>query len=289
MTGGEGKTPYSPYADLPTNVYKGQTHIHTTRSDGLDTPDVTARAYRRAGYEWIVLTDHDVVTSACAIDGLLIISGAEQSVDDFLPGPRPHIVGFPLREGETSHSLEAVLGNAVSVVAHCLYNPGGEGHTGREIALANPGYTCFEVYNATADALDGGTYGEDVFEELLSHGHRVWAVAADDCHGVDWSGATAVYVFADALTEANVVAALRAGRFYTTQGPLLTIADDGVVFSVETSEPATIEFVGSTGPLQVSTRATCAAYRYAGCEGYVRARVTRDADGKIAWTNPIFR
>lgn len=38
--------------------FKGDTHIHTTRSDGLKSPLETACAYRAAGYDFIAVTDH---------------------------------------------------------------------------------------------------------------------------------------------------------------------------------------------------------------------------------------
>lgn len=38
--------------------YKGDTHVHTNRSDGLDEPMVAACAYRAAGYDFVAITDH---------------------------------------------------------------------------------------------------------------------------------------------------------------------------------------------------------------------------------------
>lgn len=38
--------------------YKGDTHSHTNRSDGLDEPFTAACAYRAAGYDFVAITDH---------------------------------------------------------------------------------------------------------------------------------------------------------------------------------------------------------------------------------------
>ena len=38
--------------------YKGDTHLHSCRSDGVGTPFEVACAYRRAGFDFICLTDH---------------------------------------------------------------------------------------------------------------------------------------------------------------------------------------------------------------------------------------
>ena len=42
--------------------YKGNTHTHTTESDGDSTPDVVTRWYREHGYQFLVLSDHNVLT-----------------------------------------------------------------------------------------------------------------------------------------------------------------------------------------------------------------------------------
>ena len=47
--------------------YKGNTHTHTLNSDGDSTPDDVVRWYREHGYQFLVLTDHNVLTS---VDGL---------------------------------------------------------------------------------------------------------------------------------------------------------------------------------------------------------------------------
>ena len=40
------------------NAYKGDTHLHTNRSDGAYGPFETACYYREAGYDFIAVTDH---------------------------------------------------------------------------------------------------------------------------------------------------------------------------------------------------------------------------------------
>ena len=47
--------------------YKGNTHAHTLESDGDSTPEEVARWYRDQGYQFLVLSDHNVLVN---IDGL---------------------------------------------------------------------------------------------------------------------------------------------------------------------------------------------------------------------------
>ena len=50
---------YSVNADMVgVNVFKGDTHLHTNRSDGEGTPFEVGCAYRAAGYDFIAVTDH---------------------------------------------------------------------------------------------------------------------------------------------------------------------------------------------------------------------------------------
>lgn len=43
---------------LSLGFYKGDTHLHSCRSDGVGTPLEVALSYRRAGFDFICLTDH---------------------------------------------------------------------------------------------------------------------------------------------------------------------------------------------------------------------------------------
>src|SRR5688500_17783252 len=61
--------------------YKGNTHTHTLNSDGDSTPDEVVRWYREHGYQFLVLSDHNYLTS---VDGLNAVHGA---VDKFLVIP----------------------------------------------------------------------------------------------------------------------------------------------------------------------------------------------------------
>ena len=51
---------YSLYEDLVGRYpFRGDLHIHTTRSDGNQAPAIVAANYRKNGYDFIAMTDHD--------------------------------------------------------------------------------------------------------------------------------------------------------------------------------------------------------------------------------------
>ena len=79
--------------------YKGNTHTHTLNSDGDSTPDDVVRWYREHGYNFLVLSDHNFLTSVDGLNALhaadqqfLVIKG-EEVTDTF--GPKPvHVNGL---------------------------------------------------------------------------------------------------------------------------------------------------------------------------------------------------
>lgn len=53
---------YAVYSDLfGMQVFKGDTHLHSCRSDGQGTPFEVAVNYRKAGFDFIALTDHHMM------------------------------------------------------------------------------------------------------------------------------------------------------------------------------------------------------------------------------------
>src|SRR5882672_1456491 len=68
-------TPVAQAPAEPGHWYRGNTHTHTLNSDGDSTPDDVVKWYREHGYEFLVLTDHNVLTNP---DGLNAVLGASE-------------------------------------------------------------------------------------------------------------------------------------------------------------------------------------------------------------------
>lgn len=65
------------------HIYPGAIHIHTIHSDGTSSVEEVARAAKKAGLSWIVITDHNNMDAQEGIyDGVCVIVGTEISPDD---------------------------------------------------------------------------------------------------------------------------------------------------------------------------------------------------------------
>ena len=62
-----------------TSWYKGCLHAHSTESDGDESPKKVARWFQDYGYDWLVLSDHNVLT-VFDTERPLMISGEEVTV-----------------------------------------------------------------------------------------------------------------------------------------------------------------------------------------------------------------
>ena len=60
-----------PDAAPGTRWLKGNTHTHTTNSDGDTSPEEVARWYKSRKYDFLVLSDHNVFTNPATMASLM--------------------------------------------------------------------------------------------------------------------------------------------------------------------------------------------------------------------------
>jgi hypothetical protein len=292
----------------PGRWFRGNTHSHSTVSDGrLSIPDRFA-AYRDGGYDFLVLTDHRKVSdvSSESRPGFLAISGSEIHPDNPYGGDRYHFVAInihePIRDTELhpNAAIEAVRAQGGEVV---VCHPYWCGHTINDLQPLE-GYFAVEVFNATCRALIGKGFSEPHWDDLLDKVGPTFGIAADDAHGTKhdvfqgW-----IMVRATELTTEAILAALRSGAFYSTMGP--EIADLQLVeapaaggasaqrkVKVRCSPAQAITFKAqrSRGQHLLAPKGellTEAEFPLTGSERYVRVEITAP-DGTKAWSNPFF-
>ncbi len=296
--------------------YKGNTHTHTLNSDGDSTPDEVARWYREHGYRFLVLTDHNFLTS---VDGLNALHGADEQfliikgeeVTSSFEGKPLHVNGL-----DTSRRIGAQTGTSVVDVLQKnvdgIRRENGIPHinhpnflwamTADELREVQR-YRLFEVFNGhplVNQEGGGGVPGlEEIWDRLLSSGKLVYGIAVDDAHtfkqpgnpNVAGPGRGWVMVRAPRLESRALLEALEAGDFYASTGVELSeveVSPTRVHVAVRPvpSSKYRIQFIGQDGRVLQESIEPTATYTVTGSEGYVRARVL-ESNGRVAWVQPV--
>lgn len=301
-----------PAFSAPGRFWRGNLHTHSTRSDGVLDPAEVCRRYAAQGYDFLALTDHFVGaygypivdTAPFRTDRFTTVLGAELHSGAMANGELWHIlaVGLPPdfappdapdfrpREGmETGPGLAARAAAAGAFVA--IAHPQWSGLTladARGIEAAH----AVEIYNHGCAAGCDRPDGAAIADLLLTEGRHLTLIATDDAHfhEPDHFGGW-VMVRAPANEPGALLDALRAGRFYSTQGPALhDVAIEGDHLHVACSAVETVIALGAgTASVNVHgrsmTRASLPLARFAQ-SGWVRV-VAVDAGGRRAWSNPM--
>ena len=298
--------------------YKGNIHTHTTESDGDESPEKVVDWYRRYGYDWLVLSDHDHLTLLDHGSGRrrfqrpLLIPGEEVSAQIKGDTVSVHITAIgisrvvePIDAGEVVPTIQANVDAVLEAGGITSINhPNFQWSFDHEQIKQVTGASLLEVYNGNpgtnAYAAPGRFSTEQIWDEVLTAGRVIFGVATDDSHhyhdfhppsmanpGRGW-----VNVRANELSEDAIIQALETGEFYASSGVTLSeleLSRDSIGLSIE-PEPDPISvtrFIGRSGRVLDAQVGLQACYRIRGDEGYVRAQVT-DTRGMKAWTQPVF-
>ena len=299
------ETPFS----RPGRFWRGNLHTHSTLSDGRRSAEEVCRFYEAAGYDFLSLTEHFLeqygwpladtrpYRSAC----FTTIIGAElhPAQDRMELGAPWHIlaVGLPLDFApspldETGPELaqRALDAGAFVVAAH----PQWFTMTDRDVERLGPIHA-IEIYNASCADDNDTADSAYMLDVLLARDRRLAACATDDAHFVlntrdreaGW-----VMVKSETLDPDALVAALRAGDYYSSTGPIIhdLVIEPGKRLWLRCSPANRIFLLG--GP---------ARYTVVGEQGVTEAEfdlsqwqspyarvLVRDGEGRRAWTNPVW-
>lgn len=279
--------------------YKGNTHIHSTVSDGGLTFEELAASYADVGYDFLCRTDHWVPSDAAADGGaadapLLWIDGIE--LDGFdEEGAYYHVVGLGTFQGINREmgfpaAMKSVRAQgALLLLAHPTWT--GNSYTDA-LRIDCDGV---EVYNHVCQWLNGKGEAIGHWNAMLREAPRTLGVVSDDAHikpgHPGWNGGW-VMVQAEALTQTAILESLRAGRFYGSTGPeFRRIARDGSRVHIETSP---VQFMRLVGPASAGRRtgsydgALITEMTFEIPEDWAYAYLEiEDGCGHRAWTNTL--
>jgi len=274
--------------------FRGNTHTHAELSDENNDNDVPVIAgwYKDEGYNFLCLSEHN--------DHLLqkkIFCHEEAS------NPPTFIMICGNELSETRHhtalGINMFIGNETSLQdgVNKTLAAGGVpilNHPQKPLVTASAfihtkGLNHLEIVNG--GRLDHTPASELLWDSILSdpNGRLVYAVAADDNHykkanvGRGW-----IMVRSPALTQSDIIENIRNGNFYATTGVILNNYQvNEKTITVDAKNGNTILFIGRNGSVLRTVPDSKATYQISGDEYYIRAKII-SADGKMAWTQPIF-
>lgn len=302
----------SPFS-LPGRFWRGNIHTHSQLSDGALPLDSVVEAYKEAGYDFVQMSEHFIARYGWPIadtrhlrsNRFTTLIGAELHAMATGVGELWHIVaaGLPLDfepAGETETGPEIAARAAAAGAFVGIAHPAWSQLTiedGRSLASAH----AVEVYNHGCFVeVDRGD-GWYLLDQLLREGKRLTAFATDDAHfKSDDAFGGWVHVKAAVLEPEAILDALKAGHYYSSQGPVIhELAIEGDELAVSCSPVNAIAVVGhnsrTTGRFGRSiTEARLnlsdlgRSWTKVAASPWIRI-VLIDAAGRRAWTNPLWQ
>lgn len=295
--------------------FRGNTHAHTTASDGDSSPEYVARWYRDHGYDFLVLTDHNVFTDPAAlahlVDSTFLLIPGEEVTSSFESAP-VHVNGLNLPGLVEARRAESLVGTIqanvdairdVQGVPH-INHPNFQWAFGADELRQIERDRLLEIWNGHPTVHNDGGSGsaslEEIWDVLLSSGKRIYGIAVDDAHHFQGEfsadranpGRGWISIRSERLEPLVLMEALEAGHFYASTGVEL---DDLIVtdrrlevhIRVDRDFGYSTTFVGAGGRILGTSEENPAVYDLSDEVGYVRARV-RNSRGDLAWTQPVF-
>jgi len=300
--------------DLPGAFYRGNLHTHCTRSDGLLSAEEVCRRYQAQGYDFICMSDHFVgqydypITDTTAyrnnqfttIIGAEVHSGAMENGElwhilavglpfDFSPSNSPDFRARTDQESGPEIARRAREAGAFVAIAH----PQWSGMTLAD-AMSIDAAHAVEIYNHGSYVECDRGDGFSIADLMLSRGRRLSLCATDDAHfnGPDAFGGW-VMVKAESRDPQQLLDALKAGHYYSSQGPDFHRIDwTGNSVEVRCSAVSRVAVQGA-GVATVNvygdslSAATLSLDRMAG-SNWLRVTII-DAAGRRAYSNPVWR
>lgn len=239
---------------------KGDIHMHTTRSDGKLSPEDAIRKHQEAGYDFIMISDHELYWDNDAYDNekFLVLGGAESSIlmnknyswplnhyrkelqntrnqhtymhyncmKDYSIEDKGQYFSHDERVPQmTDRGIDSWNEQVDSLIERgnlVFLNHPHWSRLAPEMMLASNNVIAFEVWNSCDINGTGGRSDEEIWDYCLTRGKKFLAVATDDAHKyVNDFNAGFTMVHCKEFSKAAICRAFKNGKFYASCGPVV--------------------------------------------------------------------
>lgn len=279
--------------------YKAQLHTHTTNSDGKLSPEELVTEYKKQGFKYLAITDHDKITycKSKKDSDIILITGEEMTY------PRPikpmgyHINRLFINKKSKFTGLQQNIDqtkveNGIIIINH----PAFIGNLGTQrwlpaklLKLKN--FHFIEIANHHTSSEENILY----WHLLLKHfgpDRHLWSVGGDDTHFPNEIGSNYIMVRVAKIDIKSLKMALNRGDFYPTQGPEVEFGvKDNIIYTSRIKSDINttkILFIDSDNKIRKKVEAGKAEYEVCGDEGFVRIEVIDTRTQKRAWSQPFW-
>ncbi|MCL6474684.1 MAG: CehA/McbA family metallohydrolase [Firmicutes bacterium] len=278
---------HNPYAQRHSLWLRGNLHAHTTLSDGELSPDDTLNAFAKRGYDFVALTDHDIVASPNGLHPhILFLPGVEHSAQQHIlrvnvTSTLPHDLSY-----QSVIDLTRQEGGLV-ILNHPNWGENLD-HWRNAQMIQLERYHGIEIYNNVIEYLEGSPYALDRWDLLLSEGKQVWGYANEDTHRVFQIGSAWNAVNVRERSKEAVLNALKEGRFYASTGVVLEeiTVEDGY-YRVRATNAKEMRLISLHGEVVEHVAGSVASFSLDKARKYARVEAIGEA-GSRAWTQPVF-
>ncbi len=227
--------------------YCGELHIHSSHSDGRHNPAGIVEMARAAGLDFVAITDHnrfDAFTRPSPAPDFLIIPGMELTLQNGhfnvyglqqrrLDWMDRVCVGLPTIKLSGPYNTTTALmrrmteQGLVTSINHPMRPP----FDWQDGSTALQYVHCLEIWNRAdrAACWPSNRQAVALWSRWLNAGHRATAMCGSDFHAstplpgtpypAEQLGRSKLYVYAESLSGAAILAALRQRRVYLSLGP----------------------------------------------------------------------
>jgi hypothetical protein len=280
---------------------RGNTHTHTTRSDGKVTIEERIAMYEKGGYDFLAITDHNKTYDPKQYQTEMTLIGA---IEFHPQNPLSRTGDWHFIALGVAHDHEEALNTEIS--AQVLINRFKE--KGAYIIICHPywcgfdrtelshikGADAVEVYNHVCEQMVGKGDSTIIYDTLLQGENKYAAISSDDSHGQEDSCFGGwIKVKAKDNSAESIMDAIKNNSFFSSTGPdIFDVTYNDEKISVTCSEARSITFVsraqrGKQFRAESGAPLTSAEWELKTAQNYVRVQI-EDYEGRKAWSQPVF-